>query len=515
MKRWIALVLLLITPVLCYSQTKDISASQKLLMAEYLIHKLYVDSIDEHQLVEQGIRGMLQSLDPHSTYYSADQVQALKEQVKGQITGIGIRAVMFRDTLYLTEVLPQGPAAKAGLQVGDRVLAVNQSVVAGVQMRLPTIIKMLRGPKKSKVELKTFRSKTGVYKTTTLIRQEIPISPILSSYLLTANTAYIRFGRFSKNSSKVFKKHLSKLLKQGATQLVLDLRGNSGGLLNEAIELANHFLSAEQRIVYTLGQANNNRSFYARGDGLFKSGKLVILLDEQSASASEIVAGAVQDWDRGILIGRRSFGKGLVQRSLDLADGSRIQLTIARYYTPAGRCIQKPYYTDQRKSDAQEGDLLIKGVEQVDSRPYKTLLKSRTIYGGGGILPDVLVPRQDSIYKNTLYRNSAKEALLQQLAIAYVDNHRSDILEFTAIEQFVEDSKSSVSLLDQVYTNLELGGLKIEDQDKQLCSAYLLGLLKALISQYVWGEEAFYQVMNRIDPVVLKALDLLNEPIFE
>ncbi|KAA6321683.1 Carboxy-terminal processing protease CtpB, partial [termite gut metagenome] len=325
---------------------------RKLQIAEFAITNLYVDKIDEEKIVEAGIIKMLSELDPHSTYSNAEEVKKMNEPLAGNFDGIGVQFNMVEDTLFVIQPVSNGPSERVGILAGDRIIAVNDTLIAGVQMSSDEIMSRLRGPKGTKVNLRIVRKEIGEPLLFTVKRDKIPIFSIDASYMIQPQTGYIRIEHFGATTADEFRESLIKLQKNGMKDLILDLQGNGGGYLNAAIDLADEFLEQKELIVYTEGRASKRSDFFARGGGKFRQGRLVVLVDEYSASASEIVSGAIQDWDRGIILGRRSFGKGFVQRPIDLPDGSMIRLTIARYYTPAGRCIQKPYgNTEQYRKD--------------------------------------------------------------------------------------------------------------------------------------------------------------------
>ena len=323
--------------------TGNAAAIRKLQMAEFAIANLYVDSVDENKLVEEAIIRMLAQLDPHSTYNNAEEVKKMNEPLQGNFEGIGVQFQMIEDTLLIIQPVSNGPSEKVGILAGDRIVAVNDSAIAGVKMSTEDIMTRLRGPKDSEVKLTIVRRGVDDPLYFTVKRDKIPILSLDASYMIQPKIGYIRINRFGATTAEEFTAALKELQKQGMKDLILDLQGNGGGYLNAAIDLANEFLQQKELIVYTEGRAAQRSNFYAKGTGNFKNGRLVVLVDEYSASASEIVTGAIQDWDRGVVVGRRTFGKGLVQRPIDLPDGSMIRLTIARYYTPSGRCIQKPY----------------------------------------------------------------------------------------------------------------------------------------------------------------------------
>ena len=336
-------IIVCICAVTAQAQKMGNEALRKLQMAEFAIANLYVDSVDENRLVEEAIIKMLAQLDPHSTYNNAEEVKKMNEPLQGNFEGIGVQFQMIEDTLLVVQPVSNGPSEKVGILAGDRIIAVNDSAIAGVKMSTEDIMSRLRGEKGSEVKLTIVRRGVNEPLFFTVKRDKIPILSLDAAYMIQPRTGYIRINRFGATTAEEFLKALKELQKKGMKDLILDLQGNGGGYLNAAIDLANEFLQQKDLIVYTEGRAARRSNFHAKGNGKFKDGRLVVLVDEYSASASEIVTGAIQDWDRGVVVGRRTFGKGLVQRPIDLPDGSMIRLTIARYYTPSGRCIQKPY----------------------------------------------------------------------------------------------------------------------------------------------------------------------------
>ena len=401
------------------------SPARKLQLAEFAIANLYVDDVDEDKLVEDAIINMLEELDPHSTYSDAEEVKKLNEPLVGNFDGIGVQFNMATDTLFIIQPVSGGPSEKVGILAGDRIIEVNDTVIAGVKMSTEEIMRRLRGPKGTKVNLKIMRRGVSGLLPFTVKRDKIPVYSLDASYMMNKTTGYIRISRFAATTAEEFEKALHDLQKKGMRNLILDLQGNGGGYLNAAIEIANHMLQKGELIVYTEGKRNPRTEFNARGNGDFRDGKLVVLVDEFSASASEIVTGAIQDWDRGTVVGRRTFGKGLVQRPIDLPDGSMIRLTVARYYTPSGRCIQKPYESiEQYNKDLIErynrGEMLsADSIHFPDSLKAKTLKLGRTVYGGGGIMPDYFVPIDTTYYTDFFHLNLLRFYTILFKAIFY------------------------------------------------------------------------------------------------
>ena len=424
-------------------------AMRKLQMAEFAISNFYVDKVDEDKLVEEAIIKMLAQLDPHSTYSDAEEVKKMNEPLQGNFEGIGVQFQMIEDTLLVVQPVSNGPSEKIGILAGDRIIAVNDSAIAGVKMSTEEIMKRLRGPKGSKVNLKIVRRGVQDPLVFTVKRDKIPILSLDASYMIQPKTGYIRINRFGATTAEEFKKAMKELQKQGMKDMILDLQGNGGGYLNAAIDLANEFLGQKELIVYTEGRTAKRSDFYAKGNGEFRNGRLIVLVDEYTASASEIVSGAVQDWDRGIIVGRRSFGKGLVQRPIDLPDGSMIRLTIARYYTPAGRCIQKPYDSsiNEKPGKGKSSESSIEKYNQdlidrynhgemvsadsihfPDSLKCQTKKLGRTVYGGGGIMPDYFVPVDTTLYTD-YHRNLVAKGVVIKTTMNFIEKNRKALLD--------------------------------------------------------------------------------------
>ena len=498
------------------------AAAQKLHMAEFFIDQLYVDSVDENALVEAGIRGMLSNLDPHSTYSTPEEVKALQESIKGEFVGIGIQYRILNDTLYVVKALDGGPSQKAGIMAGDQIIAANGQLIVGSGITTKYISDLLRGPRKSKIDLTLHRD--GQSRVLAVERNKIPIITVPAAYMLTPTVGYINLESFNTNSHSEFEAALKDLKKQGLKDLVLDLRGNSGGLLNIAVDIANEFLNAKERIVYAQGKRVDLGSFYATGSGKFKNGRLIILQDEYSASASEILSGAIQDWDRGLILGRRSFGKGLVQRPIDLLDGSMIRLTIARYYTPSGRYIQKPYAKgsdNQFKYRMELLDRLDRGelvhpdsVMVVDSLSFRTLVKGRSVYGGGGIMPDIFIP-VDSVLLSPVFRGLSQPNILNPL-FNFIHNQRTTILSSYDSARFIESYVVPEDLTVSIRKALMKGHKDRTDFQMDILSVdrFISSWLKSLMARDLYGDIVYYKVRNKTDQAVLKSIEVLNSDVY-
>ncbi len=508
------------------AQTGD-EAMRKLQMAQFAITNLYVDTVDEHKLVEEAITGMLSGLDPHSTYNNAEEVKQMNEPLQGNFEGIGVQFQMVEDTLLVIQPVGSGPSEKAGILAGDRIVAVNDTAIAGVKMSTDEVMSRLRGPKGTTVRLTIVRRGFAEPLHFTVKRDTIPILSLDAAYMIQPGTGYIRVNRFGASTAEEFLEALKTLLGKGMRELILDLQGNGGGYLNAAIDLANEFLGQKELIVYTEGRASRRSEFLAKGNGRFQLGRLVVLVDEYSASASEIVTGAVQDWDRGVVVGRRSFGKGLVQRPVDLPDGSMIRLTVARYYTPAGRCIQKPYNDTEGNADiaAYRRDLLERynhgelmyadSIHLPDSLKYRTKRLGRTVYGGGGIMPDFFVPIDTARYTD-YHRNLVAKGVIIGTTTKYIEENRKALQEkYKQFDLFNEEFEVTEELLTTLREAADKADIPFDEAQYEASLPLLCLQLKALIARDIWDTGEYYQVMNKANDSVNQALKVLNEHAYE
>ncbi|MBQ1610384.1 MAG: S41 family peptidase [Muribaculaceae bacterium] len=495
-------------------------ALQKLMNAQYAISNLYVDSVDENKLVEDAIVGMLDKLDPHSSYTDAKETKEMEEPLQGEFSGIGIQFNMKQDTLYVIQTTPGGPSERVGILPGDRIIYVNDTSIAGVKIKNSDIQKKLRGKKGTKVTVKVKRGNQKDLITFKITRDKIPLYSVDASYMLDERTGYIRISSFGAKTYNEMMDALDKLKKQGMDQVIIDLNDNGGGYLNSAIEMSNEFLNGGQLIVYTEGLNAPRNEATAFGNGKYKDLKMVIMVNQYSASASEIFAGAMQDWDRAVVVGRRTFAKGLVQRPIRFDDGSMMRLTVARYYTPSGRCIQKPYvkgdkkaYSEDILNRSKEGEYYcIDSIQFNDSLRYSTLKNRRTIYGGGGIMPDIFVPVDTSEY-STYYRDLVAKGVIYQYAIDYVDKHRKDLKKQYAT---VDDFDKRFNVTDDMMQALIAAGEKEkvtynEEQyttSKRVISTYV----KALIARDTFAEqEAYTKIVNHENPDLKAALKVIYD----
>lgn len=497
---------------------KDIEA-RKLQLALYAISNLYVDSTSQTKLVEDAITGMLENLDPHSTYTNPEETKEMTEPLAGNFDGIGIQFNMLTDTVYVIQVVSGGPSEKVGLMAGDRIVEVNDTVIAGVKMSTPEVMKRLRGPKGSEVHVKVKRGEEPQLLDFTITRGKVPVYSIDAVYMADKETGYIKLNRFAASSTKEFKEALSSLSKKGMTQLILDLQGNGGGYLNVPIELADEFLSRGKIIVYTEGNKQKRQDALSTAAGSFEKGRLVILVDEASASASEILSGAIQDWDRGVIIGRRTFGKGLVQRPLPLPDGSMIRLTVARYYTPTGRCIQKPY--EKGKGDEYAHDLISRynrgelmsadSIHFPDSLKAQTLAKGRTVYGDGGIMPDVFVPIDTTFYSD-YHRTLVSKGLVNRVAMNYLDKNREELnKKYKKILTYKEKFIVPESLMDELLAMAEEKKISFKEEEYNRSLPLIQLQIKALIARDLFDMTEYFYIINDANRTYQEALKLIND----
>ena len=498
----------------------DDSPLRKLNIAEISISNLYVDDVDEQKLVEDAIRGMLSKLDPHSSYMTPKEVKDANEPLSGNFEGIGVQFNMIEDTLLVIQPVVNGPSEKVGIIAGDRIVSVNDSAIAGVKMSKEEIMKRLRGPKGTKVKLGVIRQGIKDRLTFTVVRDKIPVKSVDAVYMIRPQIGYIRIGNFGATTHQEFMEGLKTLRDQGMQHLILDLQENGGGYLKAAVDIANEFLQRNDLIVYTEGRKVPRTEYKADGGGVMQQGKVVVLVDSYTASAAEIVTGAIQDQDRGIVVGRRTFGKGLVQRPLDLPDGSMIRLTIAHYYTPSGRCIQKPYKKGENRDYAMDVINRLKSGELTnpdsihfaDSLKYETLRQHRTVYGGGGIMPDEYIPLDTTLYTNYHRELSAKSIVLQQ-NLRYVDSHRKKLKkEWTSFADYKQRYEVPQTLIDAIFKEGEKQKIKPKD-DAELKKTipYLRLQLKALIARDIWDMSEYFSVYNEENEMVKRALKVIEK----
>ncbi|HET9570479.1 MAG TPA: S41 family peptidase [Bacteroidales bacterium] len=500
-----------------FSQFQMTPATQKMGLAMYAIKNLYVDAVDENTLVEEGLRAMVKKLDPHSAYMTADEMKEMNEPLQGGFDGIGISFNMINDTLFVVEVISGGPSEKVGLLPGDRILMVDKEPIAGVKMANREVMKRLKGPKGTLVTVTVKRRNKPELMDFKIVRDKIPIYSLDASFMVDKKTGYIRLNRFGATTVDEFRQAFDELKKQGMTQLILDLESNGGGYMNAANELADEFLPAKKSIVYTEGLHSPRQDNVATSKGCFENGKLVILIDEYSASASEILSGAIQDWDRGVIVGRRSFGKGLVQRPIPLPDGSMLKLTIARYFTPSGRFIQKPYENAENYSRDvidryNRGEMSsADSIHFPDSLRTETLENHRTIYGGGGIMPDVFIAI-DTVKYTPLHRLISNTGVMNRFSMKYVDDNRAALsLKYPNIDAFVENFQPDQALTDELMRFALSEKLPLTAADSASDKTLMMRQLKAYMARDLGKSADYFKVTWKDNETLMKAIEIIND----
>ena len=480
------------------------------------LDRFYVDSVNENKLTEDAIVEVLKQLDPHSSYLTAKEVKEMNEPLQGNFEGIGVTFNILNDTIFIIGTIPGGPSEKIGVMAGDKIIDIDGKNVAGIKITNEGVFSKLRGTKGTKVTISVLRRYVKGLIDFTITRDKIPIFSIEASYMINSETGYIKLRRFAQTTSKEFETAMDSLKSKNMKNLILDLTDNGGGYLNEAVDLADQFLDNNKLIVYTKGLHMKKTEYHAEVPGLFEKGKLVVLIDEGSASASEILAGAIQDWDRGIIIGRRSFGKGLVQNQYPLQDGSVLRLTIARYYTPSGRLIQKPY---DKGTDEYEKDLINRykkgeyvhqdSIHFPDSLKFYTLMDKRTVYGGGGIMPDFFVPLDTTGYSD-YYRDIIRQGIVNKFVLNYIDQNRKIIKSnYPNIDTYVKNFNVE-PVLTSLIAYAEKEGVKPNLQQINISKPILSKLLKAYIARDIWDSNEFYEIFNQDESIINKALDVIQ-----
>ncbi|MCQ2265211.1 MAG: S41 family peptidase [Bacteroidales bacterium] len=498
------------------SRQKGLSHSQTNKLDEVIkyVNAYYVDTVNTDKLFETAINAMLQGLDPHSTYANATDNKAMMESLEGAFEGVGIQFSIMNDTIMVVSTITGGPSEKQGIRAGDRIVKVDDKVVAGVGIQNEDVMKMLRGKKKTTVKIGIMRDGFKQVYDYTVTRDVIPTYTLDIAYMIDDHTGYIKINQFGATTGKEFSEAISKLKKKGMSKMILDLRSNSGGFLDAAIQVCDEFLPKGEMIVYTEGLRVPTDKIYATRYGNFETGEVVVLIDDFSASASEIVAGAIQDNDRGIVIGRRSFGKGLVQRQIDLADKSSIRLTVARYHTPSGRCIQRQYgngteaYYEDFIDRYYRGEMNHADSIKFDENQKFITKKGRIVYGGGGIMPDYFIPLDEDSTLNAFYQVLNSSAIIQ-FAFNYATENKATLLkQYPTANDYVQEMTISNDLLKQLlnfYT--QKNGQKVQNINNESIKELKIWL-KALIGRDVYKDEAFYPVINSNDKAILKALSI-------
>ena len=500
-------------------QPRRFNALNKINLVAAAVSRLYVDVIDVDTIAEKTIAAMLKQLDPHSTYLPPHEAQQTLETLSGKFDGIGIQINMLEDTLFVVQTVVGGPSEKAGILPGDRIISVDDSIVAGVKLAVNDIITMLRGKRGSKVSIGIMRRGVAEPISFTITRDKIPVNSIDATYMLDDTTGYIRLSRFAESSAEEMEKAVKSLRKEGMRNLILDLQGNGGGYLNVAVKIADMFLDKDQLIVYTEGRNVRRAQEIATGNTLLPDERVVVMVDELSASASEILAGALQDWDRAVIVGRRTFGKGLVQRPITMPDKSLLRLTVARYHTPTGRCIQRPYVKGENEAYDQDlnerlahGELLhADSIHFTDSLQYKTLRIGRTVYGGGGIMPDVFVGLDTARY-TAYHRQLLRRGILNRSIYTYLDNHRREIIsKYRKVSKFIDQYEIDDQLWATLDTLATETGIKPKDDAEKEASKPLIAVqLKALLARDLYNSTStYYMIYNPTNPIYRKAMEII------
>jgi len=493
-------------------------AAEKFTALLYHLENSYVDSVELEEVVDESIREVLSELDPHSVYIPAKDVKRANEGLEGNFEGIGIQFNILKDTIIVVSPIAGGPSETLGIMAGDKIVSIEGENVAGVGITNSDVTSSLRGDKGSQVTVGIRRSGQENVLVFDIVRDEIPLYSLDASYMATDKIGYIKLNRFSKTTMDEFHAAISSLKKLGMQDLILDLQGNGGGLLETSRQLADEFLDSQKMIVYTEGRSYPKREMTATAKGEFEEGRLIVLTNEGSASASEIVSGAVQDWDRGLIVGRRTFGKGLVQRPIALPDGSYVRLTTQKYYTPSGRCIQKPYeegldaYYSEKFDRYESGELWsLDSLDLPDSLKFQTE-NGRIVYGGGGIIPDVFVPL-DTTASSDLNNDLIRKGIMNSFAITYTNKHRKKLMkEFADVSSFISGFDIVSAMADfKVYSQKEDEDVTWSEADLEKSEEMIQGRLKALIARNLWDYSAYYQVFNPYWSTYNKALELLQE----
>jgi carboxyl-terminal processing protease len=479
-----------------------------------LIEAKYVDTVNEGTIADKTITEMLSNLDPHSYFIPAKSLQSVNESLEGNFEGIGIEFFLNKDTIFVVSPISGGPSEAVGVKAGDKIIKIQDTLVVGTKIANEDVMTKLRGPKGSKVKISVARHGSAKLIDFEIVRDKIPLYSVDAGYMIDKEVGYIKVNRFASTTYEEFMKELLRLKKAGMNKLILDLRQNPGGILDIAIMMADEFVSGRQLLLYTEGKSEKRKDYTAKADGDFEGGDLAILIDEGSASASEILAGAVQDWDRGLVIGRRSFGKGLVQEQFPLSDGSAIRLTVARYYTPSGRCIQKPYgnsmdeYYEETNTRFEHGEFQsIDSLTFPDSLKYKTI-HGRTVYGGGGILPDIFVPLDTT---NWHYMAEVR-TYIPQFVYSYYFSHQQDFEGYKESSYFRDKFQVTGPLYNSFLEFAQKEGMKVDPAKLVLIDKQVRTIIKANFARQMWKEEGYYSVINNIDDAFLKAYDAIRDP---
>ncbi|MCI9054851.1 MAG: S41 family peptidase [Muribaculaceae bacterium] len=520
MKKALYLLIAAAAGLVAFAQTREMSADQKLRLAAAVIENYYVEEVNPDTMVEQAIIAMLKTLDPHSAYSTPAETQELNQPLEGKFSGIGIQFNMVEDTVYVIQTTPGGPSEKMGIRPGDRIISANDTVIAGKKLNNSGIIKVLRGPKGSVVNIKVKRAGEPDLIDFRLVRDDIPIYSVDASYLVDDTTGFISVTRFAESTAREVRQAADSLAALGMRNLILDLSSNGGGYLGAAYELASEFLREGDPVVFTKGLHTPATYFNVERTGTIPVDRLVVMVDQYSASAAEILSGAIQENDRGLVVGRRTFGKGLVQRPFPFPDGSMIRLTTSRYYTPSGRCIQKPY--EKGKGEEYQLDLLNRynsgelwhadSIHLDKSVPYYTLRNHRTVYGGGGIMPDVFVPADTSRY-SPYYRDLIAKGVVIKYVLNYIEQHRDQLLsQYPTEEIFARDFQPSQQIIDELIARGDADGVPFNEEQWNTSREMILAVLKGLMTRDLYENGIYVRSTNPLSNDFLEAYRLINDP---
>jgi carboxyl-terminal processing protease len=526
MKRIIITLSAMAAIIACHGQRNasmpeiTFTPQQKLHYAEKIIESYYVDDVNSDKIVQEAIVAMLKTLDPHSSYSDPEETKELTTPLEGNFSGIGIQFNMLNDTLFVIQTTSGGPSEKVGILPGDRILSAGDSIISGVKSPNSRILKILRGPKGSRVDLKVLRKGVKEPIDFSITRDDIPIYSIDAAYMADPQTGYIRISRFAEETDAEFRKAVKKLRSQGMKQLIIDLEDNGGGYLNAAHQLASHFLKKGDLVVYTDAPKMGKMVYGVEQPGDLQTEKVVVLANQYSASASEILSGALQDNDRGLIVGRRTFGKGLVQRPFPFPDGSMIRLTVSKYYTPAGRSIQKPYAAGDEESYRKDiihryeaGEFSSEdSIHLPDSLRFETLHNHRPVYGGGGIMPDLFVPIDTTAYSE-YYRDLVAKGILNRYCITYVDNNRKQLkADYPTEEAFISRFSVGDPMMQEIVKIGESDSIKFNQEQFDRSRAMMETIVKGIIGRDLFETSTYFKVVNPVlNPVFRQGLELIND----
>lgn len=520
-------IIILLTSILFsnigFSQIEEdkTKTTEKLTRLIELIETMYVDSVNSPELVDVAIKAILEKLDPHSAYIPAKRVDAVEAPLKGNFEGVGVRFQIVKDTLFVVQAISGGPSEKVGIQAGDQIIKIDGELIAGTGLQNSGVRKRLLGKKGSKVTVEIKRQGEEDLIEFEIIRDKIPIYSVDASYMIDSTIGYIKINAFARTTIREFYEAIVKLKEQGMKDLILDLQNNGGGYLDVSFHLADQFLTNEKLIVYTKGTKFPRKNYKATTRGMYEKGRLVVLINENSASASEIVSGAIQDWDRGAIVGRRSFGKGLVQNPITLPDNSKVRLTTQRYYTPSGRCIQKSYTKGSKEYRKEKYQRYLSGesfhkdsIKVPDSLIFKTMITKRDVYAGGGIIPDIFVP-VDTTGTSPYFLSLLRKGIMNKFALNYVKNNREKLAKmypkFEHYNQEFDEEKATKELTD--FAKKE--GVEFDENEFNEAEEAITIRLKALIAQNMWGFSEFYQIFNDLNPTYLKGIEILKDNTYK